>query len=63
MKKTSSRKLSLNRETVRLLSPSDLGRVGGGEIIHYTPGCISKTNSCGDTVWLCTATTCLNCAY
>ena len=62
MKKTTHRKLFLNRETVRTLRPRDHDRVGGGQIVQYTPGCISRTNSCGDTVYLCTVTTCLNCA-
>ena len=61
MKNKKTSKLSLSRETLRALAPRALGQVAGGAIVEYTPGCISRTNSCGDTVYLCTATTCLNC--
>lgn len=63
-----TRKLSLQRETLRHLDPDSLRRAGGGNPLDTTTGCeeashcACETDGCGTTGSTCpSVTNCSNC--
>ena len=67
MQKKLYRKLALNKETLRILSPMHLNHVGGGFSRNCTTETSNPTNPCGTSDTICPATvtcnqyTCVEC--
>lgn len=61
MKKKNSRKITLNRETLRSLDKSSLANIGGGATDGPGPRC--NSGACADTWSQCYITACNDCTY